>query len=196
MSEHLDIMLANEELPYFTVDNTKSYVLISQPTSKRLLNVAGYHTFEVGDNFTILSYGIVLPLSFQLDRSLNLSPGTDPYQLTSPTFGMTLLAHGIITNAPYSLREVSSFEGSRSLCLIMENFDTAANIFINIQNQEEVLEHNIKDEPFYLEMTLYGLGEVEDIAVSMAGVPDSLNGTRQYITPYIKVVHNFPLTLQ
>jgi hypothetical protein len=195
MSERYDVLFPRGNLPYFTVDNTKAYVALQYTGRSPILhNAVNDYLFGIGDNFTILSYGVILPLSFQLDRSLNLGPGTSPVAVTDPIFAIVLDAIGQHSGKQYIFREVNDHFTDKSLYMIMENFDTAANIFINLQKQDANAGFYIKDEPFYINMGITGAYSSENVGISMAGVPDSLNGTIQYVTPYLKILHNFPLT--
>jgi len=72
----------------------------------------------------------------------------------------------------------------------MESYDTPADVFIDIQNQAPVTGSYLKNEDFTLSLSqvLYFTN------VSMVGVPAALDTTIQFVTPYVKVLHNFPLT--
>jgi len=192
MSERLDILVptkrteAAAHLYNFVVDNAAvtGMVGVNLPAGPPadfgyLYNCENSYIFSKGDNFIVNTFGLIMPLSFQLDRST---------VTTNPLLFFSLIAHGVTTGKLYYLKELGATASSSASYGVMENYDTPLDIFVDVQNQALVTGSNLKDERFYLTLTIG-----YDISVSMIGVPDSLNGTTQLLTPYVKLLHTFPL---
>jgi hypothetical protein len=148
-----------------------------------LYNGGNCSIFAQGDNFTILTAGLIMPLSFQLDRSINVS--------YDPVLTITIEAVGGTSGLRYGFKELF-YGGFNSFYLPVENYDTPFDLYIDVTNQPPNGTHYLINEAsFQLSMLLI---TIPPIAISMAGVPASLQGTFQYITPYLKILHNLPLT--
>ena len=188
MAEIIDILMPLETgCPSFTVNHAAAggVVPIANPSGVPFLSNASIGSFfSKGDSFIILTFGVILPLSFQFDRSANV--GNIPPRVT-----LYLSGHGATTNLEYNFQElaVSSTAGSY-FYMIMENFDTPLDVFIDIPNEPPITGHSIIDERFQLYMGLFNLLGYN---ISMVNVPAALDNTVQYIVPYVKVLHNQPL---
>jgi hypothetical protein len=184
MSERIDVMMpAVANLPYFTVDTTGPlYVPIAYPvlSAPNLITGDGSHVFAIGDNFIIMTGGLVMPLSFQLDRS----------NVTWPYIRFSMYAYGETTGKTYPLKEISGSGASPYFYMPMENYDTPMDIFIDIQNQAPVTGSYLKNETFTIGVTL----ALYLTNVSMVSVPAALNTKIQFVIPYVKILHNFALT--
>lgn len=186
MSERLDILMpVAAELPFFVVDTTGPLSVVLQypgppnPPPFTLKNAEGGYIFTQGDNFIVMSAGVTMPLSFQLTR-----PAANPYE------SFFLKALGIISGHGYLFREFAAVSDGKFYS-IMENYDTPLDVFIDLQNQDASLGTYIKDERFSLGLNIDS--GVANPQVSMVGVPASLNGSTQYVIPYLKILHNFAL---
>jgi hypothetical protein len=180
MSERIDILTPSyANLPYITVNNAVNKVAItyaggSDPT---LINGYGQSTFARGDNFIVLSIGIVLPLSFQLHRQNDVA--------ASP---LILSFYGKALAKLYYFREFNP-GGAGYVALPMENYETSLGVFVDIQNQDVNTGSYIKNSVFTLQ---YGIAGTSN--VSMSGVPTALNGTVQRLVPFVKVLHTLALS--
>lgn len=187
MSERIDIMMPPVDcLPYFVVDTTGPLfkpVAYPAPVPVDYLTAGDYTcVFTKGDNFVLMSGGLVMPLSFQIDRGQGVAQW--------PYIRFYMYAYGQTTGNIYKLKEVSGAGATPSFYMPMENYDSPVDIFIDIQNQDPVGGQYLKNEDFTIGVSqaLYFTN------VSMAGIPASLNATTQFILPYVKILHNFPLT--
>jgi hypothetical protein len=189
MAEVLDILMpykaaASPDIGCykFTVNTTgPKYVgLTDMSGTGTLYNANGKSKFAIGDSFTLLSFGLIMPLSFQLDRSVNVT--------YFPFIQMYLAGNGQTSGHVYYFQELTS--GSE-MFLYMENYDTPVDVYIDIPQEPVSSGTYIVNEKFTL---LTGLSHYSKMAVSMVGVPAALNTTVQYITPFVKVLHNFALT--
>ena len=280
MAEVLDILMpykvgapADIGCYSFTVNTGGPlYVGIAVPAAGvgTLYNAHGKSKFARGDSFTILSFGLVMPLSFQFDRSKNVT--------YFPFIKMYLAGSGQTTSHTYYFQELTS--GSE-MFLYMENYDTAMDVYIDVPQEPpsavaasgfsfytvtttgfshvltsavhglltgsvvqfiaqtalpggilagaDYYVNRLNANTFRVYSTLAlavaggasdinvstagtgtqwfvtylnnekftllsGLSFPSDLAVSMVGVPAALDKSIQYITPYFKVLHNFPLT--
>jgi len=186
MSERIDILMPPVDcLPYFTVDTAVLYtpILYFAPLPVDYLTAGdGSCVFTKGDNFIIKTCGLVMPLSFQIDRIKS--------NITWPYIRFSMYAYGQTTGKQYRLSEISGSGVSPFFLISMESYDTPADVFIDIQNQAPVTGSYLKNEDFTLSLSqsLYFTN------VSMVGVPAALDTTIQFVTPYVKVLHTFPLT--
>jgi hypothetical protein len=185
MSERIDVMMPPlNSLPYFVVDTTGPlYVPIVYPAGpplKYLITGDGKYTFAKGDNFVIMTCGLVMPLSFQLDRS----------NVTWPYIRFSMNAFGVTTGKTYILKEISGSGAAPVFYLPMENYDVSMDVFIDIQNQDPVAGDYLKNETFTIGVSL----DLYLTDVSMVGVPAALNAKDMFVTPYVKILHNFALT--
>lgn len=188
MSERLDILMPlAAKLPRFVVDTTPGVLTVpvtypaTTPVDFLIYNGEQGYKFVQGDNFIIGTFGLIMPLGFQLDKR------------TNPHISFSIYGYGLTSTASYPFKEIGADDILSLMYGIMENYDTACDIFIDIQNQNTVVvgpnTYNIKNERFALTLSIGYTG----MEVSMVGVPTSLDGTTQYITPYLKVYHNFSL---
>jgi len=185
MSERIDVLIpVAAKLPYFTVNTGAADVGIVgsyDAADVRLFNAEGASIFSKGDNFVVATMGLVMPLSFQIDRKSTV---------VNPFIQFIVAAQGVTTGKIYSFREIGAEDADSFMYHVMENYDMPVDIFIDLQNQAAVTGSYIKNERFRMLLALKYAG----MKVSMVGVPDDLHGTIQCITPYIKVYHNFALS--
>lgn len=191
MSEYIDVMsFLPAHSPYFTVNTGVLAVDIRRPTGLgydfHLRSSGGFKNFQAGDNFVVVSAGFVLPESFALAQG----PANLVQNNPSITIGAQVLAGGAI----YYLQNFST----TGIMMPIENYELPANIFVDIvsvNNGATPPVYPFRLAGFNLIGLFTGLDETNSIypQVSMVGVPASLNATRQHLTMFIKVVHNFPL---
>lgn len=173
-------MQIQENRPFFDVDNAEEKVPLQYDSELKpippVLNNAQYidlerqyDCFQSGDNIEVLSFGLKLPLSFEL---LDLDNGN--------INALTL---------SYYLPGSAKFDqtSQRRLFLFSENYEMALGSFLKLTSPLEV---------FTLAFDLLG---IDDLVltnvphVSMYGVPDYLNGKRFFVSSFIKVRHTLPL---
>jgi hypothetical protein len=191
--ERYDILqpLTLADAPSFTVDTTAGVlnVGVTQLNASVLCNGDLKTIFAKGDSFILATFGLIMPLGFQIDRSSTV---------LQPRIRICYFARGSLSTHIYTFKEIGKGTPPASpadfsyLYGIMENYDTPADIYINVLNQQPAFVGGtlLKNEPFYLEAKL----DVTDLKVSMVGVPSTLNTTVQRIFPYVKVYHNSALT--
>lgn len=192
MAERYDILqyATVADAPYFTVDTAAADVSVTSPAGvETLQNGDGKTLFAQGDNFTIATFGVIMPLGFQLNRD---------NAVTLPYIRLCLYAKGATSTHLYMFKEIGKDSAPTGpadysyMYGIMENYDTPADIFINVTDQQPAFVGAtlLKNEAFRLSLKMYVTG----LKVSMNGVPDTLDATVQRIFPYVKVYHNYPLT--
>lgn len=165
----------SEESLRFLVDNTANYVLAYYDGFNPFL-VDGLHNpcFKISDCFQILSYGWMIPMGFEIfprNTSVVVPKFNIQYYTSSDSTPKNLPGQG-----DYLIHES------------MFNCEIAHGAFYDLTGIVDI----VNDTYFILRMKL----TLEDpvIAVSMIGVPDSLNGYEFCIKPYLKIKHNFKLT--
>jgi hypothetical protein len=194
MAERYDILQHSvlADASYFTVDTTPGVANVSvvSPAGLEIMcNGDAKKTFQQGDNFVIGTFGVVMPLGFQIDRN---------NAVTLPYIQLCVYARGVTSTHLYMFKEIGKGTAPTGpadysyMYGIMENYDTPADIFIDVNNQQPAFVGGtlLKNEPFTLSVKM----AVTGLKVSMIGAPTSLNGTVQRIFPYLKIYHNFPLT--
>jgi hypothetical protein len=179
MPEKIDVLMnAMADCLYFDVDNTvDSVTIVPVPgATSRVANGAGNNVFTRGDSLRILSIGIRIPESFTVFNILANPPF--PY--------LTVVPEGVITG---DLFTNPNFSGTTQI-LPMENYELVIDAFLNCRESLDTIVpgRTLLDENFYLRVyPAYAFD------VSMLGVPDSLNGKRFYVMPFIKVSHSIDL---
>lgn len=188
MAEIIDILTFNDDkTSYFTIDRTKLYMpLVSGAggSDAILQNAADKKLLQKGDNFLILTAGLVLPEGFML--SSGIRSGTSAFR---NFFYLTLRDR--TDSAQYELSEIGG--GSSRLYMPMENYETAVDIFCDVQTKVGTVIApppltKTLDEDFKFRLIL------NNFYVSMVNIPVSfLDGTIQLVFPFIKIIHNLPM---
>lgn len=180
MSEIIDILQPNLDNAYaFVPNNLVPYVamLPAQGGDLTLRDGSARAKFQKGDNFSILSAGIVLPEAFTYYRPFNIQFYGSPQ--------IKLALKGDSSGLGYTLDVLGT---GRALNVPMENYEFALDIFINTKNQKTLLPPTIYlNEDFSITYT------ITNGYVSMAGLPAALNGVSFAIIPFVKILHNKPL---
>lgn len=170
------------ELPYFVVDTSDPVAVPSVPLQGNGIGNTYFSFgnqnpdtwFRADDNIILVSYGFIMPENFVM--------ATLP---ATTTMGSNIISLLVYTNGARNryFKEISGSTGF--LSCPAENYEWAINCFMRPSD------NNIVD---FWKLT----GDM-DLAggvaprVSMQGVPSGLNGTTQYIIPFVRVIHNFPL---
>jgi len=181
MAEIIDILtLPIAKAQRFTVNTALTNVALTTPGGlgfKQLINAAGTGIFQYGDSFSILSAGLVLPEGFTVFK--------DPATATKPLIPTELVLQGATSGENYSIDVLGFYN---SINIEMENFEQSLDVFCNCINQTQLSNPTIKlFEQFFL--ACYSL----EIFISMLNVPAAYNGKTFFISPFFKVLHNFPL---
>jgi len=191
MAEIIDILMPLETgCSRFTVNHAAAGGVVpitNPPAMSFLYNASIGSFFSKGDSFIILTFGVILPLSFQFDRQVNV--GNIPPRVT-----LQISGYGETTNLDYNFQELAVVSAGGSsgsyFYMIMENFDTPLDVFVDIPNEPPITGHSLISERFRLKLSLFNLLGYN---ISMVNVPAALDGTVQYIVPYVKILHNTPL---
>jgi hypothetical protein len=181
MPEIIDILTPDiDDCPYFVANNAVDYIVpsipVSPPATYILKNSQTRSIMAMGDNFRVLSCGLILPESFTFLKRATVA--------SLPLYGL-LIRGSPSTDIYYS----PSFSGSE-FYLPMENYEFVLDVFCNCAYTYKggAPASNLQKENFYF--TYYA----GDINVSMLGVPATLNLKTFYIIPFIKILHNTELT--
>jgi hypothetical protein len=168
------------ERPRFTVDNTAVSVAATAMSGfSKFYNGAGKKVFQSGDNVLLLSAGYILPEMFTLAQT---KPTSEPAtNLDQPNLSI----NSVDEDAGATISNVLL-----DLIFPMGNFELPLGVYYNSTGYDEFLHLQLTAQKF----TLRGLLVVNPCKISMVNVPDKLQSTVQYITPFIKVLHNKPLT--
>lgn len=162
---NIEIISQNgDRAPYFVVDNTVNYVNLNLPTSIGYLeNSDTKQILTKGDNFEVLSFGLTLPMCFDLYESQN---------------GNDLIQDNI--NLFYDIDPYASPEIFKHLFIIWANYE------MNLGEFFDFAKGFTKDFKI-------GVGITSNIKVSMIGVPDKLQGLRFHAPIFLKIRHTIDL---
>lgn len=183
MAEIVEILTPkSNEARTFTVNTGVTDVAVSSG-SIVLYNPALNALFQKGDNFRILSYGVVFPEAYT--TWVNTSAADVHNQII-------LLAVASPSGDLYQIEAFGNSDGR--LHFPMENFDLPLDAFVDarISITKQNPPHNYLGENFYLRVTF--MSGINTIRVSMAGIPDSEHDKVYPVFPYIKIMHNQDLT--
>lgn len=183
MPEIIDVLaLLPSDSPYFIVDTGELSVNLrdeENPVDNCMMMSQGRQAiFRRHDNFQVLSMGLILPDSFALS-----SMKESPYNEDSPSGALFLSIVKEDTVSPQY--RIPNF-GSYGISLPMENYEMPLGVFVNVVNIP-------MDDPFYIFGKYYTASGWPQ--VSMVNVPAAYNGLKLRATLFIKVLHNFPLSL-
>jgi len=164
MAENIEILTFKYNTLKFTVNNAVDYVNVTVGASD-LLSTTGANIFKAGDNFIILSCGLILPENFSLSGIVaNFSP---------------FINLQVSTSLDVLVGNVLEFGTSGQFSPIVANYEYALGQFVNINN--------------YL-TTDFKLKFSMACSISMVGINAAYNGKGISIFPFIKISHNSPLT--
>jgi hypothetical protein len=181
MPEIIDVLtLLPAKQQKFTVNTAVDYVATAFPAVPPylLFNANGLASFINGDNFSILSAGLVFPESF--------TPWKDPADLGILGLPVdNIFIQGISADF-YHIDVIGKVD---NLFVPMENFELNTDVFVRCKKQENVAHPGtFLNENFYLVTD-----NSNTIKISMKNVPAAFNGKIFSITPFFKILHNFPL---
>jgi hypothetical protein len=174
MSEIFDMLtLSKARSPRFTVNTSVNSVDVTMLSGVNAFkNIVSSDTFQGGDNFTLLSAGYYIPEGFTMATPALTSAFACPV--------LNLNLWDVVDGAPYI---ISPFMG---IFLPMENYELSINHYAN--------HANYITNPYQINLVNFQLDPVHKPQVSMQNVPSALNGTTQFITVFLKVIHNLVMT--
>jgi hypothetical protein len=158
----------------FTVDNTVLSVPMFAPlVFNKMYATTGNGLFQRGDNIIILSAGYIMPESFVMAN-----------QSGKPAAAISLVAQKNISGANIL---VEPFGNAGQIAIPFANYEMSIGVFIDT-------ERLLIDDDFYMCSVFPGGSLTVEPEISMINVPASLNGITMEAFPFIKVLHNIPLT--
>lgn len=138
----------------------------------------GGYSFADGDCMTILSAGFMMPENFVMAQYSVAGGG----EYTMPV----MYLRGQVPAGP--ILSIDQFGNNGNLRFPFSDYELSLGTFF------DPVKRGITGGAFQLE-TLFPLTAGLDYPqVSMINLPAALDGTTFYVTPFIKVLHNFPLT--
>ena len=172
MAERIEVLMPIlGSCPAFVVDTTGPNFVDVAPDVATVNFMAAdnlTYLFRRGDNFTILSLGYFIPDNF-ITYELN---GFDAVP------SMRLYAHRNVTGDDVALFQFGMMGLIRSP---FPNYEMAMGVSVDVES--------FLGEAFSIRVLFGNPGRI-----SMINVPASLNGLTFHVVPFIKVLHNFPLT--
>jgi len=164
---------SSDQAAFFTVNNALPYVSLQKPlfpNSGRLETAEGLCFFTRLDNYTLLSLGIVLPLSFELYDTI-INP------LIPPVIGLPEIAMYYSTpfNPPVAYQRIQI-------------------PFLNYEMNYGKT-YMIPDV-FAFDFFIHGIiSPVHDLRISMLNIPAALNTLKFYCPVFVKIQHTIELKL-
>lgn len=185
MPELIDMLTPKlDHCPWFQVNTGALSVNLNEATAGTAEPYFASNTtskFVRGDSFIILSVGFFVPNGFSLYGYLGA--GFD--QIPCPIMWMTGKNVGVVGH--YS---ILNFGNDGQFKIPFPNYEFSCGVFVNPEENSLNLAPN-----FQLE-AMFPVGFLLDQPqISMINVPASLNGQRFTVIPFIKVLHNFALTV-
>jgi hypothetical protein len=182
MSERIDILMPNvDAAPTFTVDNAVVSVdLVPNPAGSQVMYAGGnVSKFVRGDSFVVLSCGYFLPEGFRIygyeEAGLLKYPVPILYLGGRPAGGGADIS-------------IDSFGNGGQLRLPFPNYEFSIGTFCDPEA------NNLTAATFELKEAFPIVSGVDSVQISMVNVPASLNTIVFKVIPWIKVLHNFPMT--
>jgi hypothetical protein len=182
MAELIDVLTPPMSLcPTFTVNTGVLSVVIPDAVNYVAMMASNgiSNRFVNGDSFELLSAGYFIPERFVLYNKTGAGGNDVPCPV------IAFQAYKITSAIGVTLTQIGT--GGRLKCPF-PNYETAMGCFINSALSI--------GEPFRIEIKFpfpSGLGGGQ-CQVSMVNVPAALNGVVFTVIPWIKILHNFPLT--
>lgn len=139
----------------------------------------GGNLFSEGDNFTILSAGYHMPENFVMAQYEIAGGGEYPFPI--------MFLRGAVTGGGPIL-PITQFGNNGNLRFPFENYEMSLNTFV------DPVKRGLVGGDFELQILFPLTSGADSPQVSMINVPAALNGVVIYVTPFIKVLHNFTLT--
>ena len=186
MSEIIDTLtLYPTRAPSFLVDldAVGGYVAVSPytplvPSDAAAFNGSLRRKFHKGDNFIILSAGYRLPESF------TVSTGQEEFANIENNLVFSIVdTDNVIYDIP-SLGVAAA--GVAPVHIPMENYEISIGSFIDVGK--------CSYEGTYLSKDFYICLSVSNLNISMRTIPAALDGLTFRVYPFIKILHNFPIT--
>jgi hypothetical protein len=163
----------------FTVNNAVDSVVITLPVGNSFArNVFGSNVFVKGDSFRVLSMGFILPESFTFFKA----------GAAAPFISISVLPFGKVTGQAYVYPGLASgFQ-----FIPMENYELVMDLFFSCKNAINSVDptKTLLSENFQL-----SVAPAVVYNISMLGVPAALNAKVFYIVPFLKILHNLPMTI-
>jgi hypothetical protein len=182
MPEIIDVLTTlPSDSPRFIVNNAVDYLGLTYPTAAPyfLVNSSGASLFQKGDNFAILSAGYNLPEGFMLWK--------DPATLgVKQLVANMIYIYGAVSHKDYHIDVLGNLT---SVFIPLDNFELSLDVFVSCQKQSQylVVPTTYLSEQFSL------VTGANNINVSMKSVPAAYNGKTLSLSPFFKILHNFPM---
>lgn len=185
MAELIDMLTPKiDRCPYFQVNNAVLSVDLNEASVGDVeIYYASENTskFQRGDSFIVLSVGYFVPAGFLLFEY----ESAGAIKIPCPIMWMTGLNVGLIGH-----HSILNFGNDGKFKLPFPNYEFSCGIFVNPEENSLNLSTH-----FQLECEFPLWYNPDKPQVSMINVPAALNGHVFHIIPFIKVLHNFPLTV-
>lgn len=179
MPEVIDVLtIPLSNCHYFDADNTVDSVTSVLPVTNRYcFNANGNDEIVKGDSIRVLSCGLIIPESFTLFKAVG----------GAPLPSIAVIPIGKVTGQAYSN---PNFQNGMQY-LPMENFETVTDSFLSASEAVNVIDptKTLLYENYYLKLS----GAFYTPVISMLNAPNSVNGKRFYVVPFIKIAHSLPM---
>jgi len=175
MASIIDWLVLPEALkPFFVVNNAVATVAVTVPANPFLEKIGGsVRAFQAADGVMIREYGIKMPECFEWTaRAGQRLPSFDlGWARAFDGANLTIQASSFAVPIP---NEIIDLKGSQSEGFYLSHYSI------------------LQPDPGENGKLYWGMSPM---TVSMVGVPDSLNGTTQYIEPFVKVQHQLDMVV-
>lgn len=183
MPEIIDILMPNvDAAPTFTVNIAVNSVdLVPNPAGTQVMYAgANVSKFVRGDSFIVLSAGYFVPEGFRIY-------GYEEAGLLKWPVPILLLS-GRPAGGGIDIT-INSFGNNGQLRMPFPNYEISIGTFCDPE------QNNLSPgATFELKEAFPVVSGIDSVQVSMINVPAALNGIVFKVIPWIKVLHNFPLT--
>jgi hypothetical protein len=183
MAERIDILMPQvDAAPTFTVNNAVNSVdLVPNPAGTQVMYAgANVSKFQRGDSFIILSCGYFIPEGFRIY-------GYEEAGLLKWPVPILLLT-GRPAGGGIDIT-INSFGNNGQLRVPFPNYEFSIGTFCDPE-----ADGFSPGATFELKEAFPYVSGIDSVQVSMINVPAALNGVIFKVIPWVKVLHNFPLT--
>lgn len=181
MGENIDILAPNIDVcPTFTVNVAVNSVdLVPNPATQVMYAGGGSSNFVKGDSFVILSCGYFIPEGFRIYGY------EEAGILKWPCPVLYLGARDFGGGVDISL---FNFGNNGKMRLPFPNYEFSIGTFT------DPVANNLTAATFQLKEGFPDASGVDSVQISMVNVPAALDTLVFKVIPWVKVLHNFPLT--
>lgn len=182
MAEIVDILTSKyDDASYFTVKVGAASGYVAVTATGGTMGVWGsvgqYSIFNERDNIRLLTAGFYIPESFTT---------ADWYTKSGPEVPSNSLQISVYNTSHAKIAYLPGYGSSNNGQFIIPfpNYEHALDLYCDMANLTGPMPSN----KFYLKGALYCNN------ISMIGVPSALDGKRIAVIPFIKILHNLPLS--